>query len=70
MFSNESHFFVQGQRSQHVCRLKGKSVTRENIEQDLKHFEKRCFEVAFYISVSISFALLQIRCDRSNISKI
>ena len=52
MFSDKSHFFVQGQGSQHVCRSKKESVTRDHIEQHAKHPEKKMFWGCFsYFSV-------------------
>ena len=60
MFRDESHFFVQEQRSQHVCRSKEESGTRDHIEQHLKHPEKRCFGVASHISLSVPFTLMRV----------
>ena len=43
LFSDESHFFVQGQQSQHVRRTVGEPVTESHINQFVKHPEKKMF---------------------------
>lgn len=43
MFSDESHFYVQGQRSQHVRRSAGEKLTEDHIDQSVKHPEKKMF---------------------------
>ena len=50
MFSDESHFFVQGQRSQHVRRSPGEKLRECHIDQNVKHPEKKCSGV---VSVSM-----------------
>lgn len=42
IFSDESHFFVQGQRSQHVRRSLGEKLRDSHINQCVKHPQKRC----------------------------
>ena len=43
MFSDESQFYVQGQRSQHVRRSAGEELTDDRIHQSMKHPEKKMF---------------------------
>jgi hypothetical protein len=43
VFSDESHFLVQGQRSQHVRRSVGEPLTPDHIQQFVKHPEKKMF---------------------------
>ena len=43
MFSDESHFFVQRHRSQHVRRSPGEKVRGCHIDQCVKHTEKKMF---------------------------
>lgn len=43
IFSDESHFLVQGQRFQHVRRSHGEPVKPEHIQQSVKHPEKKMF---------------------------
>ena len=43
LWSDESHFFVQGQRSQHVRRSNGEELQPGHIEQYVKHPEKIMF---------------------------
>ena len=43
LFSDESQFLVQGQRSQHVRRTKGEPIRQEHIEQHVKHPQKKMF---------------------------
>ena len=47
MFSDESHFFVQGQRSQHVRRSLGEKLREGHIDQNIKHPEKKMFWGSF-----------------------
>ena len=43
VFSNESHFFIQGQRSQHVRRSSEEKICDSHINQLVKHPEKKMF---------------------------
>ena len=43
LVSDESHFFVQGQQSQHTRRTVGEPVTEGHINQFVKHPEKKMF---------------------------
>lgn len=43
MFTDESHFFVQGQRSQHVRRSQGEKYQDCHIDQYVKHPQKKMF---------------------------
>ena len=43
LFSDESHFFVQGQRSQHVRRSVDEPVRECHIDQSVKHPVKKMF---------------------------
>jgi len=43
IFSDESHFFVQGQRSQHVRRSSGEKIRDSHIDQCVKHPLKKMF---------------------------
>ena len=43
IFSDETHMFVQGQRSQHVRRSQNKKIRNAHIDQRIKHPQKRCF---------------------------
>ncbi len=43
LFSDESHFLVQGKRSQYVRRSKGEPILDAHIEQYVKHPQKRMF---------------------------
>lgn len=48
MFSDESHFLVQGQRSQYVRRSKNEEITEEHMNQYIKNPEKRMFWGCFH----------------------
>ena len=50
LFSDESHFLVQGQRSQYVRRTKGEPVSKDHIEQNVKHPQKKMFWGCFSYS--------------------
>jgi transposase len=43
LFTDESHFFVQGQRSQHVRRSQGEKLRDCHIDQYVKHPQKKMF---------------------------
>jgi len=43
LFSDESHFLVQGQRSQYIRRTKGEPIREEHIDQRVKHPQKKMF---------------------------
>uniref|UniRef100_A0A3Q3J3I1 Tc1-like transposase DDE domain-containing protein n=1 Tax=Monopterus albus TaxID=43700 RepID=A0A3Q3J3I1_MONAL len=43
LFSDESHFFVQGQRSQHVRRSPTEKLCNAHIDQRVKHPQKKMF---------------------------
>ena len=47
LFSDESHFLVQGQRSQYVRRSKGEPISQAHIDQHVKHPQKRMFWGSF-----------------------
>ena len=47
LFSDESHFFVQGQRSQHIRRAKGEKLCEAHIDQYVKKPLKRMFWGSF-----------------------
>ena len=41
--SDENHFFIQGQRSQHVQKSPHKNIRTAHIDQNIKHPQRRCF---------------------------
>lgn len=43
LFTDESHFFVQGQRSQHIRRSQGEKIRDCHIDQHVKHPAKKMF---------------------------
>ena len=43
IFSDETHMFVQGHRSQHVRRSQNEKIRNSHIDQRVKHPQKRCF---------------------------
>ena len=43
IFSDETHMFIQGQKSQHVRRSQNKKIRNAHIDQRVKHPQKRCF---------------------------
>ena len=45
LFSDESHFLVQGVRSQHDRISKGEPLKKSHIDQVVKHPSKKCFGV-------------------------
>jgi len=47
LFSDESHFLVQGQHSQYVRRSKNEEIREEHMNQFVKHQEKRMFWGSF-----------------------
>ena len=47
LFSDESHFLVQGQRSQYVRRSRNEEIREEHMNQFVKHPEKRMFWGSF-----------------------
>ena len=47
LFSDESHFLVQGQRSQYVRRSKNEEITEEHMNQSVKNPEKQMFWGSF-----------------------
>jgi len=51
IFSDESHFEVQGYWSQHVRRIKREPLQGGHIEQAPKHPRKRCFGVVLLLKV-------------------
>ncbi|MEM9078953.1 MAG: hypothetical protein AAGC43_18075 [Bacteroidota bacterium] len=54
LFSDESHMFVQGQRSQHVRRSLNEKLRESHIEQTVKHPQKTMFWGCFsYFGVGI-----------------
>ena len=50
LFSDESHFYVQGQRSQHVRRSPEEKVSEHHIDQAVKHPEKKMLWGSFSYS--------------------
>lgn len=56
LFSDESHFIVQGQHSRFVRRSKGEKIRPCHINQGVKHPQKRCFgEVSALKVLDLSF---------------
>ena len=43
LFSDESHFYVQGQRSQHVRRSAGEPISASHLNQSVKYPDKKMF---------------------------
>ena len=43
VFSDESHFLVQGQRSQHVRKFRDETPRNVHIDQSVKHPQKKMF---------------------------
>jgi len=49
MYSDESHFEVQGQRSQYVRRSVGEPIRQQHIDQRVKHPQKKMFWGCFTV---------------------
>ena len=47
LFSNESHYLVQGKSSQHVCRAIGEPIRECHMDQYVKHPPKTMFWGSF-----------------------
>jgi len=47
LFSDESHFVVQGQQKRYVRRRQGEKVTKQHINQTVKHPQKKMFWAFF-----------------------
>ena len=43
LFSDESHFMVQGQQKQYVRRIPEEKITQQHINQSIKHPQKKMF---------------------------